>query len=239
MGARIQEKPLKAYGYVEVFVSKGAPKVTATGKRTHLPKNHPLHNYYEKTAHYEGETIIDFSDAPLVDHVEGKNIVVDGAKDLLIEALETGFMKLIGRMSIGDRGTLPSDSTSPKVPKGDRSELFNEVYRTDIDQITKTKIPTDSLLNVPGTYKIQFTTTFSALDVPLTAMSNQTNPVVNEAGLIMLDALGGNPLPRGPVSAPDSNDADEELFAMRAFKSVPFDQANELQITIRYTIGFE
>lgn len=230
--------PIKVSGYVEVFVTKGKPSVSATGKRIHLPERHPYHSSYEKIPHHEGSTHIDLSGVELIEKIEGKNIVVDKAKDRLIDAIEQGFMRVVGRMAIGDRGTIPSDSTTPKVPTADREELFNEVYRTDIDVITKTKTPTVPPLT-PGSYQIQFTTTFSALDVPVTALSNQTSPAINEVGLIMLDGISGDPLPRGPVSSPDPHPADEELFAMRAFKSVPFDQANELSITIRYTITFE
>ena len=205
----------KTAGYVEVFVSKGKPLITKK----------------------DGKSFIDFSNAPLIEKIEGKNIVVNLAKDRLLDSLETGFMRIIGRMAIGDRGTIPSDPTVPKVPTVDKTSLYNEVYRPDIDQIIKTKVPGTSL--IPSEYKIQFTPTFAALDVPISSMSNQTNPVVNEVALIMVDPIGGDPLPRGPVSAPGAHPADEEMFAMRAFKSVPFDQANELAITIRYTISIE
>lgn len=229
--------PIGIHGYVEVFVTKGKPSVKATGKRIHLPISNPYHSLYESIPHHEGKTEIDFSGVELVDKFEGKNIVVDQAKSRLIDAIEQGFMRVVGRMAIGDRGTIPSDSTTPKIPTADRTELFNEVFRNDIDLVTKTQVGTTT--TTPGEFKIQFTTTFSALDVPVTSLSNQTNPAINEVGLIMLDAISGDPLPRGPVSAPNPHPADEQLFAMRAFKSVPFDQANELAITIRYTIGFE
>ena len=74
---------------------------------------------------------------------------------------------------------------------------------------------------------------------PITAFSNQANPIVNEVGLVMADLFGGNPLPRAPVAAPDPPDADEEVFSIRTFKSVPFEAANEIAITIRYTIFIE
>lgn len=229
--------PIDISGYVEVFVTKGKPSVSATGKRVYLPDSNPYHSLYEAIPHHEGKTEIDLSGVELVSKFEGKNIVVDQAKSRLIDAIEQGFMRVVGRMSIGDRGTIPSDSTTPKVPTADRTELYNEVYRTDLDVVTKTQIGTTP--TTPGEYKIQFTTTFSSLDVPISSLSNQTNPAINEVGLIMLDAISGSPLPRGPVSAPGTHPTDEELFAMRAFKSVPFDQANELAITIRYTIAFE
>ena len=229
--------PIGVKGYVEVFLSKGKPAYKPTGKRISVPTNHPFHNFHEAIPHYEGKMELDFSDVELLEKVEGKNIVVDKAKERLVDAIEQGFMRIVGRMAIGDRGTIPSDSTTPKVPTADRTELFNEVYRTDIDAITKTQVPTTD--TTPGEYQIQFTTTFAALDVPVSALSNQTNPAINEVGLIMLDGISGDPLPSGPVSSPDPHPADEELFAMRAFKSVPFDQANELSITIRYTIAFE
>jgi hypothetical protein len=55
----------------------------------------------------------------------------------------------------------------------------------------------------------------------------------------MADLLGGAPLPRPPVAAPNTPDADESMFSIRTFKSVPFEAANEIAVTIRYTIYIE
>lgn len=213
----------RAKGHVEIFVTKGKPKVRTPGTKI---ENHPI---FHKIPVFNGKTEIDLSDVELIDSFEGPNIVVKTGTDRTVNAYQNGFMRVIGRMAIGDRGTIPSDSTTPKVPTKDMTALYNEVYRDDVDVVTVDTSGEDS--------KITFVKTFSAIDVPVTSLSNQANPRINEVALIMVDALSGAPLPRGPVAYPDPNDADEEMFAMRAFKSVPFDQANDLSITVRYTIS--
>jgi hypothetical protein len=221
----------KIRGIVEVFCTKGKPEIKPQGNRTLLPKNHPLYNHYQETPHYDQKCLILPKEGTLIDHFVKENIILFAGKNRIIDSLDTGFMRLIGRMAIGDRGTIPSDSTSPKAPTADMTMLYNEVHRTDIQLITKTM--------GAGVHDIQFVNTFSALDVPLASMSDQTNPKINEVALIMVDGISGDPLPRGPVSAPNLNAADEELFSIRTFKSVPFDQAQEIAITIRYTISVE
>ena len=74
------------------------------------------------------------------------------------------------------------------------------------------------------------------MDIPLSAYSDQTNPVVSEIGLIMIDQITGAPLPRPDVASPNLPDSDEALFAMRTYKTVPFEAANETAVTVRYTI---
>lgn len=208
-------------GKVEIFVTKGRPQVRP-GKLLYEVNGHKVYESAE----------IDFSNVQILRQEEMMNIIVNQGKDRIINSLTTGFLRTVARMAIGDRGTIPSDSTIPKVPTADRTELFNEVYRDDIDT---------TVLNIgtPTTHEVKFIKTFSALDVPISSFSNQSKPVVNEVGLIMADLLAGNPLPRPPVAYPGTPDADEELFAMRAFKSVPFEAANEIEITIRYTIFIE
>lgn len=214
---------LKPKGKVEIFVTRGRPKVE--------PGNLLFKNPHTGQKIYDSAEI-SFEGVEILHKDEFMNIIMNQGKDRIINSLTTGFVRTIARMAIGDRGTLPSDSTSPKVPTADRTELFHETHRDDIDT---------TVLNIgtPGTHEVKFIKTFAAADIPITAFSNQANPVVNEVGLIMADLLAGNPLPRAPVSSPDAPDADEELFAMRAFKSVPFEAANEIEVTIRYTIFIE
>lgn len=211
---------LNPQGKVELFVTRGVPRVTP-GK---LIRSFPTKIY--------DSAELDFSGVELLHHETIKNIILNIGKDKVIESLATGFINAIARMAIGDRGTIPSDSTVPKVPVATMTDLYNEVYRDDIDVTT---------LNVgtPTVHEIKFVKTFSALTIPLTSFSNQANPVVNEVALITADLLGGNPLPRAAVAAPDSPDADERLFSIRTFKSIPFEAANEISITIRYTIFIE
>jgi hypothetical protein len=134
-------------------------------------------------------------------------------------------------MAVGDRGTIPQDSTVPKVPVDTQTTLYNEVYRADVDAV---------VLNVgtPTTHEVKFIKSFSSLIIPITAFSNQAAPVVSEVALITVDT-GVTPLPRAPVAYPTLPDADEKMFSIRTFKSVPFEAANEISVTIRYTIYIE
>lgn len=207
-------------GLVEVFVTKGKPRMKNLGG--HIP------NKFDLPVCRLGE--LDFSGCRMLDTQKLENIILYTGKDKIIESVTTGFINTIARMAIGDRGTLPSDQTVPKVPTADLPGLYNEVYRDDVDSI---------ILDIgggDGTHEVKFIKTFSAVDIPLTSYSNQASPIINEVSLITADLLAGNPLPRPPVAAPNTPDADEAFFSLRTFKSVPFEAANEISITIRYTI---
>jgi hypothetical protein len=212
---------LKPKGKVELFVTKGRP-VIIPGK---LLSNYNGHKVYDSHT-------IDFSAVELLRSEEKMNIILNQGKDAVIACLTNGFVKVIARMAVGDRGALPSDQTVPKVPVATQTGLFNEVYRKDID-VTSLNIGT------PTVHQVQFVSTFDALSIPITSFSNQANPIVNEVGLVMADLLSGNPLPRAAVAAPSIPDADETVFSLRTFKSVPFEAANEISVTIRYTIFIE
>jgi len=209
-------------GRLEIFTTRGKPTLELFGPLSTLsgfPKVYEAHN-------------LDFSKVQVLDKLDIMNILVNNGKDAVIRSLTTGNLNVIARMAIGDRGTIPSDSTVPKVPVSAQTGLFNEVYRDDVDA---------TILNVgaPTTHEVKFIKSFSSLLIPITAFSNQALPVVNEAGLITADILSGAPLPRAPVAAPNTPDADEKLFSIRTFKSVPFEAANEISVTIRYTIFIE
>jgi hypothetical protein len=220
--------PLK--GRVEIFTTRGTPRIIRGEPLTsNVPSSHQ-HLIGRLPVVYKDATI-NFDDCELLDSQDHMNIVVDGGRDNVLKSLTTGFSLVIARMAIGDKGTIPSDITVPKVPTKDRTELFNEIYRADVDTTTLT-------IGVPSP-EVKFIKTFSALQVPITSFSNQALPYVNEVGLIMADLFIGDPLPRPDVAAPNVPDADESLFAMRCFKSVPFEAANEITITIRYTIFIE
>lgn len=208
---------LSTQGKIEYFVMRGSPRL--------LLGKHLYGNVYESAEIlYNEEDLLEKSS-------EIKNIILNAGKDRTISSLSTGFIKTVCRMAIGDRGTIPSDSTVPKVPTSDRTTLYNEVFRSDIDVTT---------LNIGGlVHEVKFIKTFSSLVVPLTSFSNQASPMVNEIAIVMADLISGAPLPRADVAAPNASDADEQLFAMRTFKSVPFEAANEISITIRYTIFIE
>jgi len=193
-------------GKVEVFVTEGKPTVQKNGE-------------------------IDFINTKLVNSFTEYNIIVNLGKDNVITAIASAQSKPIGRMAIGDRGTIPSDPTVPKIPVATMTALFNEVYRADIEATTIN-------IGTPTVHEVKFIKTFSAVDIPITSFSNQAKPVINEVGLVFYDP-GVAQLPRTPVAAPSPHLSDETLFSIRTFKSVPFEAANDISVTIRYTIFIE
>lgn len=222
-GHMIRES-LSPKGLLELFVTKGRPELILEHK-VENPHNLPIYKKHD----------LDFSGCEMLDSVVRQNIVVNAGKDAVIKSLTTGFVKTLARLAVGDNGTIPSDPTVPKVPVPTMTELYNEVGRADAEAI---------ILNVgtPTVHEVKLVKTFSAADFPITAFFNQAKPVINEVGLIMID-LGAAPLPRAPVYAPytDINHPleDEVLFAIRTHKSVPFEAANDISVTIRYTIFIE
>lgn len=204
-------------GRVEIFVTEGKPIIHKLGRNLHS-------NVY--TDHR-----IEFTHCRLLEKIDLKNIILNQGKDAVIQSLTTGSILTIARLAIGDRGTIPSDPTVPKVPVSTMTGLYNEVYRADAEAI---------VLNIgtPTTHEVKFVKTFAAADVPITAFSNQAKPVVNEVGVVMINP-GLLPLPREDVAAPGTPPADEIMFAIRTHKSVPFEAANDISITFRYTIYIE
>lgn len=214
------KEPFTPHGRAEFIITKKRPTLNLGNV---VSDNHGLKVY-------DAVELV-YNESDLVEKTEIENIILDLGKDSVISSLYTGQIKTIARMAIGDRGTLASDQTVPKSPTSVQSALYNEVYRGDMDAVTA---------NVGnGVHQVQFVKTFSASEVPVTSFSNQSNPIVNEVALVMADLISGNPLPRPAIYPPTTPDADELLFAMRTFKSVPFDAANDLSITVRYTIYIE
>jgi hypothetical protein len=250
--------------------------------------------------------ILAYKKGQLFDYQRLRNIVLFQGNAEIIRTLSiidpATKPRVITRMAIGDQGTIPSDSTVPKVPVKSATGLFHEISRRDIDarvptlysplgftyvgntvqgQATLTalsstvgivigmtvtgtgiapgtvvtEVVTGSKINIslPATSsntginiafsgtvnECQFTTTFNAVDVPLTSFANPSQPRVNEVGLVIIDPTANNGLVRPPVNAPDQNNPDEVLMTIRTFKSVPFEVANDVSITIRYTIFTE
>jgi len=208
-------------GRVEIFATRGRPSVTPKG----LISGKGAINVYSSCD-------IDFSSCEILHQEDVKNVIVNSGKDKLINAVATGAVNVICRMAIGDRGTLPSDPSTPKQVNASMTSLYNEVHREDIDL---------AILDI-GTaekHEVRFVKTFSATDIPLSAFSNSGAPVINEVGLITADLISGSPLPRDPVSSPATPDEDEALFAVRTYKSIPFEAANDISLTVRYTIYVE
>jgi hypothetical protein len=142
--------------------------------------------------------------------------------------------RVITRQAIGDQGTIPADPQVAKVPVKGQTALFHEIYRKDVDSSTQTILGTN--VNPGDKNECLLIATFNAVDIPLSAYSNPSQPRVNEVGLIVIDPTAAGGLTRAAVSAPTAPDADEVLFSIRCFKSIPFDIANDVSITIRYTV---
>ena len=218
-------------GRVEIFTTVGKPKFFKT----------------------ETDILLDFSECQLLDTQDLKNIVVNYGKDYVLKGLAEPYTPMrITRMAIGDRGTIPLDSTVPKVPVATMAALYNEVFRSDVD---------GHVLNVgtPTAHEVKFVKTFSAAGIPVTAFSNQSKPVINEVALIMSNPAASQPPPTsprpdvsGPYFFPPTTPypyppvdpywyppPDESMFAIRTYKSVPFEAKNNISVTIRYTVYVE
>lgn len=218
-------------GRVEIFTCRGKPSLKVFDVVSRGNRIKALEDAGRVPVVYRDHEL-DFSGCDLLDTQDVMNIIVNKGKDLVINSLTTGFIYPIVRLAVGDRGALPSDPTVPKVAMATQSSLFNEIYRADVDA-------TILSTGTPALHQVKFIKTVSASMIPATAFSNQAMPVINEAGLITADLISGSPLPRPAVVSPAHADSDEELFAIRTFKSVPFDAANDISVTIRYTIFIE
>lgn len=161
-----------------------------------------------------------------------KNIILYQGNAEVIKTLATVSPstepRIVNRMAIGDEGTIPADSTVPKVPTKSLSGLYHEIYRKDVD--------TRTITTTGSTNECKFVATFDAADVPLTAFTNPSQPRVNEVGLVIINPAAAGGLVRAPIIAPTSPDADEVVMSIRTFKSIPFEVANDVTITIRYTL---
>lgn len=242
----------------------------------------------------------------LFHHEVQKNILLyQGLAEIIRTLYSTSPTKprIITRMAIGDQGTIPSDSTVPKVPTKDLTGLYHEFYRKDVDSTTPTLysvsgfsytgnttsgsnivtglssisgitagmiiegtgLPAGTVVvdpavssssiqisntatssNTGATYtflgvtnQIEFITTFNAVDVATSSFSNPSKPVVNEVGLVIIDPTAGGGLTRPAVFAPATPPVDEVVLSLRTFTSVPFVAANDISVTIRYTLYTE
>jgi hypothetical protein len=239
----------------------------------------------------------------LIDRFVEKNIVLyqgNGAVMTSLASISPTMPYVVTRMAAGDQGTIPSDSTVPKVPTADLTGLYHEVYREDVDSVVLTINPGNAFtvpatlvagnktitvadttdvasgMSVAATYlpagtqvqdvpdgthiiltaaptnsavenvtfsgaanQAKFIATFDSLDVPLTSFSDPSNPVINEVGLVLINPLAAGGPTRAPVAAPNAPQSDEIVMTLRTFKSVPFQAANAISITVRYTLFME
>jgi hypothetical protein len=166
----------------------------------------------------------------LVEVLEEKNIILWQGRAELIKTVSTTspslYQRVINRMVIGDLGTIPADSQVPKIPTADLGGLYHETYRKDISA--------KNIVTTLGENYCQYTATFNAIDVPLAAFSNPTAPRVNEVGLVFIDPQVA--IVRPDISAPNVVPSDEVVASIRCFKSIPFEAANDVSVTVRYTL---
>lgn len=164
---------------------------------------------------------------------DSKNFIVDagltGVRDILIGVNGGGFTGSIFRMAVGDGGTPPSELFNPRLPDATwpaKTALFHEVLRQDI-----------SVFSTPTTDSMRFVGSFNSTSVDPTSFSVSAK-VINEAALILGDGVLtiGGAKKQVNKAPPDVLDADERMMSMRTFKSASFDPAEDVTITIRWTI---
>lgn len=180
-----------------------------------------------------------YKNGELFDHQDLHNIVLYQGNAEIIRSLSAVFPstkpRIIGRMCVGDQGTIPADPTVPKVPVKTMTALYHEVYRKDCDSRELTVNSGEG----GSVNQCKFVTSFSAADVAMSAYSNPSQPRINEVGLVLIDPVSENGIERDPVTSPDTPPSDEILLSIRCFKSIPFEVANDVSVTIRYTIYME
>lgn len=164
---------------------------------------------------------------------DSKNFIVNAGitaiRDVLIGPNGGGFSGSIFRMAIGDGGTPPSELFNPKLPDASwpaRTALYHEILRQDI-----------SVFTTPTTASMRFVGSFNSVGIDPTGYSLAAK-VVNEAALIVGDGVltvGGDPRQINKVP-PDTVDADEIMVSTRTFKSTSFDDAEDVTITVTWTI---
>ncbi len=164
---------------------------------------------------------------------DGKNFIVDAGvsaiRDLLIGVNGGGFGGSIFRMAVGDGGVPPAELFNPKLPDATwpgRTTLFHEVIRQDV-----------SVFSRPTSQSMRFVGSFNSTDADPTSYSLAAK-VVNEACLIIGDGIltVGGDKKQVNKTPPDTADLDEVMMSMRTFKSASFDPAEDVTITIPWTI---
>jgi hypothetical protein len=160
---------------------------------------------------------------------DSKNFIVNAGitaiRNVLVGVNGGGFYGSIFRMAIGDGGTPPAELFNPKLPDATwpaRTTLYHEVLRQDI-----------SVFSTPTTSSMRFVGSFNSVGI-LNGSYSLADKVINEAALIIGDGVltvGGDPKQAGV-----GIDGDEVMMSTRTFKSTSFDNAEDVTITITWTI---
>jgi hypothetical protein len=162
---------------------------------------------------------------------DDRNYIVDQGltvvRDMLLGATGGGIDGSIFRMAIGDGGSTVGALYVPKLPDATwsaRTELYEEVIRQDM-----------AAFSTPSTVGARFVGNFNSMDVDDSSFT-LPEKVINEAALIIGDGVltvGGD---KKQVKQGDVIDADEKLFSTRTFKSAPFDPAEDVTLSLTWTI---
>jgi hypothetical protein len=132
-------------------------------------------------------------------------------------------------MAVGDGGVPPAELFNPKLPDATwpaRTALYHEIIRQDI-----------SVFTTPTTASMRFVGSFNSVGIDPTGYSLAAK-VINEAALIVGDGVltGGGGPKQVNKTVPDVVDPDEIMMSTRTFKSTSFDDAEDVTITITWTI---
>ena len=166
---------------------------------------------------------------------DGKNFIVDvgvtAIRDLLIGVNGGGFAGSIHRMAVGDGGVPAGELFNPILPDATwpaRTGLYHEIIRQDI-----------SIFDTPTVNSMRFVGSFNSVDVNTSSYS-LADRVINEACLIIGDGaltIGGDKKQiNNTDTGPDVVDADEIMVSTRTFNSSSFDAAEDVTITITWTL---
>ena len=157
------------------------------------------------------------------------NVGITAIRNVLIGPNGGGFTGSIFRMAVGDGGTPPAELFNPKLPDATwpaRTALYHEVLRQDI-----------SVFTTPTTASMRFVGSFNSVGMDPTSYSIAAK-VINEASLIIGDGIltGGGDKKQINKVPPDVADPDEIMVSTRTFKSTSFDDAEDVTVTVTWTL---
>jgi hypothetical protein len=125
------------------------------------------------------------------------------------------------------------------IPPGDIVASINSTTQFTIGPLASTANGPQTLTISGAANQAQFTAEFDAVDIALSAYTNPSAPVINEVGLVIINPAAPAGLTRTPVTAPTAPPSDEVVMSIRTFPSIPFTIANDVSVTIRYTVYME
>lgn len=162
---------------------------------------------------------------------DGENFIVNVGKQVVMDQLAQLFepgRRTMRRMGLGDQGAITGSPFTPKVPDATwpaRTALFHELGRKNIDIITST-----------APRAIRFMTAFLSSNFDPTSYSAAPK-ICSEASLYLGDPADGVVTLIQPNKAPPTvPPVTDVMFSTRTFKSVPFDPADGVTVTVTWTI---